>query len=380
MNHPLRLTRNSRQGLRAAACSLVLFLALDPLASAQESQSELLQLTEASALRLGIVFDPVVAVGSGQGVTAVGQVIAAPSEGSQLHSPVAGVIDRWLVPLGEHVVEGSLLATVRSADAAARQRAWLAADIELQQARLDAARLETLLEQGVIASRRQQQAALALSKAERDEASTAQSLAMLGFDAAQRRALVEEGTHSGLALLRAPRAGRLVHQARRAEEPVAVGDEVAELQSASNKWLSLVVSTQQAQGAMPGTTLSLVNYPYSLTLRQRDYATDAQTQTLELLAEFDANAANELPLGTLVDVVIEPPRGGLLIPSTAVVFSAGKTLVYVQGAAGIEPRALSLTPIGRDYSATTGIARGERIAVRGTALLKGMQLGLGGDS
>jgi hypothetical protein len=115
-------------------------------------------------------------------------------------------------------------------------------------------------------------------------------------------------------------------------------------------------------------------------LRQRDYATDAQTQTLELLAEFDASAANELPLGTLVDVVIEPPRGGLLIPSTAVVFSAGKTLVYVQGAAGIEPRALSLTPIGRDYSATTGIARGERIAVRGTALLKGMQLGLGGDS
>jgi len=125
LNHPLRLTRNSRQGLRAAACSLVLFLALDPLASAQESQSELLQLTEANALRLGIVFDPVVAVGSGQGVTAVGQVIAAPSEGSQLHSPVAGLIDRWLVPLGERVVEGSLLATVRSADAAAQQRAWL---------------------------------------------------------------------------------------------------------------------------------------------------------------------------------------------------------------------------------------------------------------
>ena len=40
---------------------------------------------------------------------------------------------------------------------------------------------------------------------------------------------------------------------------------------------------------------------------------------------------------------------------------------------------IDLIPIGRDYAATGGINAGEVIAVSGTALLKGMQLGLGGD-
>ena len=100
---------------------------------------------------------------------------------------------------------------------------------------------------------------------------------------------------------------------------------------------------------------------------------------MELLAEFESSNV-DLSLGALVDVVIEPRSGGLLIPSSSVVFSEGETLVYIQQEAGIEPRPLKLVPIGRDYSASAGVMRGERIAVSGTALLKGMQLGLGGGS
>ena len=370
---------NARVWLRRSSRLILVLAALTSVAAAQEEQSELLQLTTDEALSLGIRFEPIVDVGKGQGVTAVGQVISPPNEGSQLHSPVDGFINEWLVPLGEQVEKDTVLTTVRSAEAARLQGDWLAADVELQQAEQNRARIETLVNDGVLAARRLQQATLALRKAERVATSTASALEQIGFDSELRRSLADEGKYLGLALLRAPRAGRLVHQALRAEEALAIGDEVAELQSNKAKWLSLTVSAHQAQGAVAGSTLSLVNYPYALTLKQRDYAIDANTQTMELLAEFESSNV-DLSLGALVDVVIEPRSGGLLIPSSSVVFSEGETLVYIQQEAGIEPRPLKLVPIGRDYSASAGVMRGERIAVSGTALLKGMQLGLGGGS
>jgi len=54
--------------------------------------------------------------------------------------------------------------------------------------------------------------------------------------------------------------------------------------------------------------------------------------------------------------------------------------VYVKTVNGVTPRQLDLIPIGRDYLVHSGLRAGEQIAVSGTALLKGMQLGLGGDS
>jgi hypothetical protein len=113
-----------------------------------------------------------------------------------------------------------------------------------------------------------------------------------------------------------------------------------------------------------------------LTLRQKDLVIDSSNQTIKLLAEFNTNTS--FTTGQVLSIVLPPVDNGVLIPDRAVVHTGGETIIYVRTAAGIEARALELQSIGADYLASEGIAVGEEIAIQGTAVLKGIQLGLGG--
>lgn len=353
------------------------WLSMMTLAHAQSSD-EGLSLSDQELMNLGIRFVPATAVAPGMGVRAPGLVIAAPAQGSQLFSTVEGEVGEWLVNMGDSVKKGELLAVIFSSEAAAQQSTWIAAQAGLETAQLEATRIDRLVAEGIVSQRRQQQAQIVLQQAIREEAAAAQSLARLGFDEALKKKLSEKNSYMGYALLRAPYDGMLVHQAARRGQPVSVGDELAELEPNSNKWLSIKLSSKLARGLSEGGKLSIADSSSALTLRQRDYSTDTQSQTVELLAEFDSSV--DYPLGTKLEVIIEPSLGGVLVPATAVVYSDGQTQIFVREGDSIRARALNLRPIGRDYAAVSGLSVGESIAVVGTALLKGMQLGLGGDS
>ena len=353
------------------------WLSMMTFAHAQNSD-EGLSLSDQELMNLGIRFMPATAVAPGMGVRAPGLVIAAPSQGSQLFSTVEGEVGEWRVNMGDSVKKGELLAVIFSSEAAAQQSAWIAAQAGLETAQLEAERIKRLVADGIVSQRRQQQAQIVLQQAIREEAAAAQSLARLGFDEAFKKELSEKSAYMGYALLRAPYDGTLVHQAARRGQPVSVGDELAELEPNSKKWLSIKLSSKLASSLSEGGKLSIADSSDALTLRQRDYSTDTQSQTVELLAEFDSTV--DYPLGTKLEAIIEPSIGGVLVPATAVVYSDGQTQIFVREGDSVRARALSLRPIGRDYAAVSGLTVGESIAVVGTALLKGMQLGLGGDS
>ena len=353
------------------------WLSMMTFAHAQNSD-EGLSLSDQELMNLGIRFMPATAVAPGMGVRAPGLVIAAPSQGSQLFSTVEGEVGEWRVNMGDSVKKGELLAVIFSSEAAAQQSAWIAAQAGLETAQLEAERIKRLVADGIVSQRRQQQAQIVLQQAIREEAAAAQSLARLGFDEAFKKELSEKSAYMGYALLRAPYDGTLVHQAARRGQPVSVGDELAELEPNSKQGLSINLSSKLASSLSEGGKLSIADSSDALTLRQRDYSTDTQSQTVELLAEFDSTV--DYPLGTKLEAIIEPSIGGVLVPATAVVYSDGQTQIFVREGDSVRARALSLRPIGRDYAAVSGLTVGESIAVVGTALLKGMQLGLGGDS
>ncbi|MDP2283257.1 MAG: efflux RND transporter periplasmic adaptor subunit, partial [Pseudohongiella sp.] len=105
---------------------------------------------------------------------------------------------------------------------------------------------------------------------------------------------------------------------------------------------------------------------------------DSTNQTLGILAEFDAdNSAPMLP-GQLVTLILPPADRGVRVPAEAVVHAGEETTVYVRTTNGAEARVLQLTPSGRHYIAADGLRVGEEVVVQGTAVLKGIQLGLGG--
>ena len=337
-----------------------------------------IKLTAQDATKLGIEFKPVRSIDSAVGIALSALVIAPPDEGSHAYSVVDGVLSEWNKNSGDRVFKGEIIARIASRTASEVQAQWFDANASLGNARLDVRRSERLFNKGVIAQRSLQQAQLALAHAENREAASRKALERMGFDAFSIDGIAESEENLGYALLRAPRDGLLVHRARNTGEPVEVGDRLAEFQSGSAKWISAILPSALADTLGGDTKLSIVETGESLTLRERDFSIDTYTQTIELYAEFNTEVS--YPLGSLLDVYLLPSESGVLVPATAIVFTEGKNYVYVRTVDGVIPRQLELISIGSDYVARAGLRVDEEIAVSGTALLKGMQLGLGGDS
>src|SRR6056300_296375 len=371
------VTVRGQANLFRLGAALLLSSLLVSEVSAQQA-ADAIELTQEDAIKLGVQFESVRSINDAMGIELPAEVIAPLDEGSHAYSLVDGVISDWRASSGDRVLEGEIIARIASNVAGDLQAQWLDADASLSAARLEASRSERLFENGVIAERRLQQVQLALAHAESREASNRRALEQLGFDASSIDRLAESKTNLGYALLRAPREGLLVHRARSVGEPVGVGDKIAEFQSSSAKWVSVILPAALADTLGNSTKLSLMPTGETLTLRERDYSIDPLTQTIELYAEFDTEV--NYPLGSLIDVFVLPSESGVLVPASAIVYTEGNNYVYVKTVNGVTPRQLDLIPIGRDYLVHSGLRAGEQIAVSGTALLKGMQLGLGGDS
>jgi len=371
------VTVRGQANLFRLGAALLLSSLLVSEVSAQQA-ADAIELTQEDAIKLGVQFESVRSINDAMGIELPAQVIAPLDEGSHAYSLVDGVISDWRASSGDRVLEGEIIARIASNVAGDLQAQWLDADASLSAARLEASRSERLFENGVIAERRLQQVQLALAHAESREASNRRALEQLGFDASSIDRLAESKANLGYALLRAPREGLLVHRARSVGEPVGVGDKIAEFQSSSAKWVSVILPAALADTLGNSTKLSLMPTGETLTLRERDYSIDPLTQTIELYAEFDTEV--NYPLGSLIDVFVLPSESGVLVPASAIVYTEGNNYVYVKTVNGVTPRQLDLIPIGRDYLVHSGLRAGEQIAVSGTALLKGMQLGLGGDS
>jgi len=371
------VTVRGQANLFRLGAALLLSSLLVSEVSAQQA-ADAIELTQEDAIKLGVQFESVRSINDAMGIELPAQVIAPLDEGSHAYSLVDGVISDWRASSGDRVLEGEIIARIASNVAGDLQAQWLDADASLSAARLEASRSERLFENGVIAERRLQQVQLALAHAESREASNRRALEQLGFDASSIDRLAESKANLGYALLRAPREGLLVHRARSVGEPVGVGDKIAEFQSSSAKWVSVILPAALADTLGNSTKLSLMPTGETLTLRERDYSIDTLTQTIELYAEFDTEV--NYPLGSLIDVFVLPSESGVLVPASAIVYTEGNNYVYVKTVNGVTPRQLDLIPIGRDYLVHSGLRAGEQIAVSGTALLKGMQLGLGGDS
>ena len=344
--------------------------------SAQESYVESVAISAEDIARMGVVFAPALAVDTTAGVRYPATVINSPESSDSVTAAWGGTIIAWKYIAGAAVTAGSVLATLRSQDVLPLQEAWMEAVTALQSANFALGKDERLFEQGVIARQRLNQARLAQQQAAFTERSARALLAQGGFDAAMLQALREQGRGLGEYYLIAGADGILSQRLYSVGAYVQAGDVLATLNSGARLWARAQVSARAAAALQIGQRLSVAGSAEPLTLRQRNYVIDSSNQTIELLAEFDDQVS--FTPGQILSLILPPAAPGVLIPARAVVHSGSSTTVYVRSEGGVEARTLPLQSIGADYLATTGIAVGEEIAVQGTAVLKGIQLGLGG--
>ncbi len=356
---------------------LVFAFIMPVMASAIHAQ-ESIPLAADDLQRMAIVFAPVQAVANSDGDRVTATVVSPPDAPATLNALFAGQLQSWHVDTGADVSAGQLLATLRSEDLLEAQQIFMDAVIALGHADAAQVRDQRLFDEGIISEQRLQASNRDRQMAAVAESSARRRLSSAGFSNSDLSQLQSGSSTLGQYQLKAPTDGAITQRLVQAGAQVSDGDALLALRSTDQLWVNARVPARIADRLTTGSRLSLANSSATLILRQIDRQIDSTNQTLGILAEFDAdNSVSMLP-GQLVTLILPPADRGVRVPAEAVVHAGEETTVYVRTTNGAEARVLQLTPSGRHYIATDGLRVGEEVVVQGSAVLKGIQLGLGG--
>lgn len=342
----------------------------------QLSFAETIILSDDDIARFDIRFAPVTEINQLNGARLPATVISSPEAASNVSILYDGVISEWHVRPGANVQRNELLATIRSQSIVDMQNEWLAANTQLEQARFDANKDQTLFEQGIISQQRLLQTQRQLKQAEFSARAHSEMLERAGFNTNDLAKLSQGTLAPGLYYLRSPASGVLTHLAYRVGDFVAANAVAANVRRSDLPWVSITLPARLANSVQVGQAITIADANAELIVQQKDFEIDQESQSIEILAEF-THATSLLP-GQLISVLIPPTESGVLIPASAVVHAGNETSLFVVGKEGIEVRTLALQPAGNNYLATEGIGANDIVVVQGAAILKGMLLGLGG--
>ena len=338
---------------------------------------DFIELNEDDLARLAIIFSPITEVDRQSGSRFPATVVVSPESASVLLAPFSGTVIHWHESTGSMIESGAALATVRSQEVLEIQNQWLSAASKLEQAEFESSRDEELFHQGIISEQRLQVSKMQFQRAQSAVDVSAKRLQQAGFTQSEINSMPDSEANLGEYVLRASTTAVLSHRAVDVGQFVEAYSELASLQLSAQPWLRIQLPARLAGTLEPGHSFSLAGSGESLTLQQKNLEIDETTQTIELLAEFDS-AVSYLP-GRVVNVIVGPASGGVLIPANAVVHTADETIVYVQSGSAIEARGLNLEAAGSNYIARSGLSVGEMVVIQGASVLKGIQLGLGSD-
>lgn len=338
---------------------------------------ETLSLSQAEMERLNLVFAGIEMADSSSGNIFPARVINPPASMSQVTVLHEGIVSAWLVDSGQQVEAGTALVTIRSPEMRHLQGEWLEASLALEQAEFELEKDRRLYDEGVISRQRLNATSRQYQSAGFRLQAATDTLNMAGFDDSALQQAEPFADSLGLYTLRAHSAGTVNHRALLEGQLAPAGTVIASIQPQGALWLSARLPARQAPAVSIGQRLVVSEPGVQVTVRQKDLELDHADQTFELLAEF-SQAVSLLP-GSIVSLVLPAGGEGVKIPASAVVHNGEQTVVYVRVAGGVQARELNLIPSGSTYIATTGIVAGEMIVVQGASILKGIQLGLGGD-
>ena len=330
------------------------------------------QLDPAQIRRLGIRLEPARPADSVPVGTVPGIVTLPPAARVAVTSPFAGTALRVLVTPGQQVRQGDALAVVRAPETIQFGAELARAEADLAFARSQAARLDTLAREGVIAGVRADEAQAALR---RTEATSRENRRLLGLAGAAR---------DGTVTLRAPIAGRVASVTIDPGAPVGTATAAPfVIENDAALALDLQIPERLAPRVRPGMTIAIV--PPGATSprgtgRVLSVSPSLDPQTRAVMARATLGSAQGLIPGKGVSAVISDPAGpvrsGVSVPSSAVTRMDDADQVFVHAAGRFTPRKVVVVAesAGRTVLAE-GLKPGETVAVSGVAELKSLLAG-----
>jgi cobalt-zinc-cadmium efflux system membrane fusion protein len=339
--------------------------------------AQVLPLSEQERSLLGIEVQTVSAVDQGGAGEITLRVAFAPDGEWAIKTPLSGVLQRVFVQEGDLVKTGDALVVVRSADMVALQRDYLKARAEVNLQVTSYERDEKLRKAGSISERRWQETRFSHDTAQAEFAGLRGQLMLAGLTDADLRLLADNMEIGPDIVLRAPADAVVL------ERPAMLGDQLngSELLVRLGESQKLVLEGELSRSAAAnlgvGGQVALQGADVRAELIYISTVIDPQTQTVHVRAQPE-DVSSLMP-GQLSrwDVL----SGGqiLTVPSSAVVKLHGKDVVYVLVPSGFEVREVRVKSTGSGaWIVLDGLVTGDKVAVTGTAALKGMSMGLGG--
>ncbi|MBX3206062.1 MAG: efflux RND transporter periplasmic adaptor subunit [Labilithrix sp.] len=305
-----------------------------------------------------------------------GEIVADPDKSARVSSPVAGRLTDVRFKEGSSVKRGDALATLKIPEIGKVRAAHSAAVAKGAAARANAERLGVLVDKGMAAK---QEAASARAEADALDAESkalADQLAALGM-----------GTSGGGAdlVLRAPVSGVVVARDAVVGQPVTTEQTIASIADLGEVWflarvfekdlgkLEVGAAAEVGLNAYPNETFDgAVEY----ISRQIDPAARTVTARIRL-----PNRAEMLRLGLFgtARVVTKSERAGeaaLVVPRSAVIDVAGKTVVFVHVAAEefeLHEVAVGEASLGK-VRVLSGLREGEPVVTAGAFTIKSVLL------
>ena len=339
--------------------------------------AQVLPVSEQEQSLLGIDVQTVTAVDQGGAGEITMRVAFAPDGEWVIKTPLSGVLQRVFVQEGDRVKTGDPLVVVRSAEMVALQRDYLKARAEINLQLSVWKRDRKLSDAGSISERRWQETRFNHDTAQAEYAGLRGQLMLAGLSEADLKRLADEMEIGPEIILRAPADAIVLAR------PAMLGDQLngSELLVRLGDMQKLVLEGSLSKSAAAhlsaGGQIALQGNGARAELTYVSSVIDPQTQTIHVRA-LPRDASVLLP-GQLSRW--EVLSGGLLltVPSSAVVKLDGKDVVYLSVSSGFEVRDVHVRSTGSGaWIVLDGLVTGDRVAVAGTAVLKGMSMGIGG--
>ena len=294
----------------------------------------------------------------------------------------AGLINKLTVTTGQTVKRGQVLAQITSPELVTVQREFLQSQAQNRLAKQSLDRDAALFKEGIIAEKRLQASQSAYRETLALQNEQRQLLKLSGVSDSAIKNLQNAGRFQNGVALTAPISGVvlevMVAQGQRVDSSMPL-IKIAQL---NPLWVEVHVPLADIKKSniQKGAIVQIKDLDASGKVIAILPSMRAQDQTAIVRAAIQQGADNLFP-SQMVDAMIAPSEStsSFSVPSKALVNSKSQVVVFVQTSTGFEARAVKVLSAQNDTSAISGEFTGaEKIAISGTAALKGAWLGMGG--
>jgi multidrug efflux pump subunit AcrA (membrane-fusion protein) len=295
-------------------------------------------------------------------------------------TPLPGLVESILVAVNEDVKAGQLLARMRSSALAEAQRAFLQALTDVQLARANLDRDETLAAEGLIAESRLLSTRTAHAQAAAMLAERRHALKLAGMSDREVAGLQTGSAITSGVSIRSPATGVVMEQMAQAGQRLEAFTPIYRIARLDPLWLEVRVPLARAAGVRVGAPVRVpaVDAAGRIVSVGRNVSPDGQTIMLRALV--DRNVRRLRP-GQYVEVTVETRPGGgdhWRVPNRALVRHRDTLVVFARTPQGFRAVPVRVASDGATDSVVTGaLADSTEIALDGVASLKARLLGLG---